>query len=53
MSAPVPGGMSGVPSRRDWREPAIGIASPLLVLVAWEAASAAGLLRPRSSRAPR
>jgi len=40
-------GTSGPPSRREWPEQAIGIASPLLFLVAWEAASATGLLRPQ------
>jgi len=39
--------MTGTPSRRGWPEQTIGIVSPLLLLVAWEAASAAGLLRPQ------
>ena len=35
------------PLARGWPARAIGIASPLLFLVAWEVASAAGLVRPQ------
>jgi sulfonate transport system permease protein len=34
------------PAGRRWSDVGIGIVSPLVLLVAWEAASAAGLLRP-------